>query len=271
MLFHEVTYPFDLFDKPTRWVLPLAHRVMARQILKAATFVDVTIPAWDRLLRGCRPGDRRAFGVRPVPSNVPVVDDPAGVAAVRGRLAPQGGAIVGAFGSFAEKIAVLHADLLPRLLTAHPDRVAALIGRKGEAIAARISVAHPELAGRITATGGVSAVEASRLLQACDVVVQPFPDGVSGRRTSVMASLAHGVAVATNAGRLTEAYWAESGGVELAATPVPAALAAAAERLLADPARRVRVGAAGRDLHEQRFAIERTVEAILGASAQVAS
>jgi hypothetical protein len=32
----------------------------------------------------------------------------------------------------------------------------------------------------------------------------------------------------------------------------------------------MRVGAAGRDLHERRFAIERTVEAIVGQPARVA-
>jgi hypothetical protein len=101
-------------------------------------------------------------------------------------------------------------------------------------------------------------------LQACDVLVQPYPDGVSGRRGSVMAGLAHMVATATNAGRFTEPFWAESGGVALAFAPEPGQVVEAAARLLADPVLRQRVGAAGRDLHEHRFAIERTVEAILG-------
>jgi glycosyltransferase involved in cell wall biosynthesis len=115
-------------------------------------------------------------------------------------------------------------------------------------------------------TGGLPPPDASRHLQACDVLVQPYPDGVSGRRGSVMAGLAHGVATATNAGRLTEPYWRESGGVLLAPGPSASGVADAAERLLADPALRARVGAAGRDLHERRFAVARTVEAILGAS-----
>ncbi len=244
---------------------------MARDVLKAASHVDVAIPAWDALLRACRPGERRPFALRPVPSNVPVVDNLEGVAAARRRIAPNGGAIVGSFGSFADNIAALLAAILPELLHAHPDCTAVLIGRKGEPLAARLVATHPELAGRISATGGLSPSEASTYLQACDVLVQPYPDGVSGRRGSVMAGLAHGLAVATNAGRLTEAYWAESGGVELAPTAATSATFAAAERLLADPSRRACVGTAGRDLHARRFAIERTVEAILGATAQVAS
>ena len=182
-------------------MLPLAHRVMARQILKAATFVDVTIPAWDRLLRGCRPAMHRvsAYGrCRATCRSSMIRRGSPRRTGVLLRMAARSSA---RSGFLAEKIAVLHADLLPRLLTAHPDRVAALIGRKGEAITA------PD---RVTPSGTcrphhgdrcmLSAVEASRLLQACDVVVQPFPDGVSGRRTSVMAGLANGVAVATKSG-----------------------------------------------------------------------
>jgi len=133
-----------------------------------------------------------------------------------------------------------------------------------EDLASRLAAAHPSLAGRLHATGGLPPADASRHLQACDVLVQPYPDGVSGRRSSAMAGLGHGVAVATNRGRFTEPCWSELGDDALAPSPAAAGLIATAERLLADPDRRARVAAAGRDLHEKRFAIGRAVEAILG-------
>ena len=270
VLFHEVTYPFDPFDKPTRWVLPLAHRVMARQVLKAATFVDVTIPAWDRLLRSCRPGDRRAFGVRPVPSNVPVVDDPAGVAAVRGRLAPQGGAIVGAFGSFAEKIAVLHADLLPRLLTGasrprrRVDRPQRRSDRRADQRGASRTCGPHHGDGWRLGGRGVAAVAGVRRGGAA----------VSGRRfrTADQRDGEPGARRCRGDER-GPAHRGILGGVGGRGTRGNARARRARRRrgTLAGRSGAARVGAAGRDLHEQRFAIERTVEAILGASAQVAS
>lgn len=263
VMFHEVAYPFEPFGKPTRWLLAAGNRWMARTVLKAAARVDVAIPAWEATLRACAPGDRRPFAVRPVPSNVPVVDDPEGVAAIRRKVAPGGETVVGSFGSFSNKVEALLLAALPPLLAGRADRVGLLIGRKGEQTADRLIAAHPELAGRLVAPGGLAADETSRHLQACDAVVQPYPDGVSGRRGSLMAGLAHGVAAATNAGRLTEPFWRDSGAVALAPSPATAGLVAVAEGLLTDPARRAQIGAAGRDLHERRFAIERTVDAIL--------
>lgn len=265
VMFHEVAYPFELLGKPTRWILALGNRLMARTLVSAADEIDVAIPGWERMLRAYVPGDRRPFGVRPVPSNVPVIDDPVGVAGVRARVAPVGGTVIGSFGSFSDRVARLLAVTLPALLRGRPDRVGLLIGRKGDRMAAGLSAAHPDLAGRLVATGGLSAGEASRHLQACDILVQPYPDGISGRRGSAMAGLAHGVAMVTNAGHLTEPFWAGSGAVALAASPAVPGLITAAETLLADSDVRERVGLAARVLHQERFAVERTVEAILSA------
>ncbi|MFO0951443.1 MAG: glycosyltransferase family 4 protein [Isosphaeraceae bacterium] len=271
VMFHEVAYPFEPFGKPTRWVLAAAHRVMARTLMKASTYVDVSIPAWEATLRRCAPEVRLPIGRRPVPSNIPVVDDPDGVAEVRRRVAPGGEAIVGSFSSFSSLTGPLLSAALPKVLLGSPGRVGLLIGHGGDAMAARLSAAYPELKGRILATGAVAPADVSRHLQACDLAIQTYPDGVTGRRGSVMALLAHGVPVATNRGRLSEAFWAESAAVSLAPEPQAGAIVRAAEALLADPAERERVGAAGRDLHERRFAIGRTVEALVGLAPQASS
>ena len=66
----------------------------------------------------------------------------------------------------------------------------------------------------------------------------------------------------TNFGHLAEPFWNESGAVMLAATPD--AIPDAVNRMLADPDLRApdRGGHAAA-LYERRFAVERTVEALL--------
>ncbi len=262
LMFHEVAYPWQLHDKPTRWLLAAGQRWMARTLLRAGTHVDVTTPAWEGMLRAVAPGRLETVGWRPVPSNIPVADDPKAVASVRARVCPAGGSVVGSFSSFSELTGPLLAAALPGVLAGHHDRVGLLIGQGGDRFAARLVAANPGLRGRLVATGPLTAAEVSAHLGACDLIVQLYPDGLTTRRTSLMASLAHGVPVVSNSGHLTEPFWAASGAVTLAAGP--GGVASAADRLLADPAERARSGAAGRTLYDLRFALERTIEAIMG-------
>lgn len=270
VMFHEVAFPFEFRGKPTRWLLAAGQRRMARAVLSAATHVDVAIPAWETTLRSLSPRDRRVYGWRPVPSNIPMVHDPEGVAEARRRVAPGGETVLASFGSFSERVAPMLAEVLHGLLADRPDRVGLLIGRNGGRVAARMVGDHPALAGRVVATGGLDPDDVSRQLQASDVVLQPYPDGVTTRRGSVMAALAHGLPTVTNMGRLTEPLWGDSGAVALAPGVLAADLVGTAERLLADRAGRERLGQAGLELYERRFSIGRTVEAIVGPSLRFA-
>ncbi len=261
LMFHEVAYPWLLRDRPSRWLLAAGQRWMARTLLKASTYVDVTTPAWETTLRACAPGDRRAFGWRPVPSNVPVGSEPAATAAIRSRIAPAGELVVGTFSAFAGVTGSLFAGLLPRVFLDQPGRVGLLIGQGGDRFAARLIARHPGLAGRLTATGVLTPEEISTHLRACDLMVQPYDDGITTRRGSAMASLSHGLPMVTNFGHLAEPFWSDSGAVALAATPD--AIPEAVNRLLADPSQRARIAAAARALYDRRFAVERTVEALL--------
>ena len=116
---------------------------------------------------------------------------------------------------------------------------------------------------RLLAPGGLPPGPASLHLQAIDLLIQPYPDGVSSRRGSLMAGIAHGVPTVTTLGVLSEPLWAETGCVALAPVADLSAMIAAAEVLLADPAARARLGASARQVYDQRFALERTVERML--------
>ena len=95
-------------------------------------------------------------------------------------------------------------------------------------------------------------------------MLQPFVEGVTTRRTSVMAALAHGVPTVTTTGRLTEPLWRTTGAVGLAPADDPTALATVASSLLDNRVARERIGAAGRAAYDDHFDVRHTIAALRG-------
>jgi glycosyltransferase involved in cell wall biosynthesis len=147
------------------------------------------------------------------------------------------------------------------LLRAEPRHIALLVGRGGARLARDLE-READMGGRIVATGGIDGEYVAAHLCACDVLVQPYPDGVSSRRTSVMAGLALGVPTATNDGFLTEPLWRESRAVALA--PSAERLAEVAKGVLDDPAYAATLGERGRLLYARRFSLDQTIDVLRG-------
>ena len=101
-------------------------------------------------------------------------------------------------------------------------------------------------------------------------MMQPFPDGVSSRRTSFMASLNHGKAVVITSGRATEDFWLDSDAIAITATGDAAAFVSKLNELWADAGQRTAMGRAARKLYEERFDIRHVVAALRFASEDVA-
>jgi hypothetical protein len=102
-------------------------------------------------------------------------------------------------------------------------------------------------------------------ISACDLLVQPYPDGITTRRTSAMVALAHGRAVVTNSGHLTEPIWSECRAVAIAPANDIAAGAALARDLLCDSARRDQLARSGASLYADRFDISHTIATLRAA------
>jgi glycosyltransferase involved in cell wall biosynthesis len=235
------------------------HRLMTMVLLNAARRVWVSIPAWEACLRPYALGRTLPFRWLPVVSNIPVVDDPAGLKVIRERYAPAGEQIVGHFGTYDRHIKELLLKSVPLLLRGHAACVMLLMGRGSRAMRGELVSKFPELAGRLHATDTLAAAELSTHLSACDVMLQPFIDGVSSRRTSVMVGLSHGLPIVTTSGKLTEPLWVETEAVALAPAEDVLSLALTATRLLSDEASRRRMSAAARMLYEERFDVKRTI------------
>jgi hypothetical protein len=99
-------------------------------------------------------------------------------------------------------------------------------------------------------------------IAACDLMLQPYPDGISSRRTSAMVALSHGRPMVTNSGWLTEPMWAEADAAVLAPADNPHALAAGAAAMLFDVSRRETLGRRAAALYDARFHVRHSIAAL---------
>ena len=261
LMVHE---PFLAFDGGlAQRAAATVHRAMTLILLRAARRVWISTQAWRRVLAPFAPAHDLRFDCLPVPSPIEPVDDPEGVLAVRKAFDVPAERVIGHFGLHSRLTADPLGQVIPRLLDRVDGAVVLLIGAGSERRRDAIVRDRTDLAARIRATGPLTADGVSCHLQACDLMVQPYPEGITSRRTSAMASLAHGLAVCTTEGGASEPLWRERGAVSLVAAGDPGAMAADAERLLLDDCARRRLGACARALYEDRFALRHTVDALL--------
>jgi glycosyltransferase involved in cell wall biosynthesis len=261
VFFHEVVYPWRPRAPLRHHVLAGTTRVMLRLVASAADRAFVSIPTWAQHLPS-RLRSRAEW--RPVPSNLPTHVPPAALARVRAELGE--GPLLGHFGTFGEATAGMLERTLVPLLRADSARRVLLLGRGSQAWRESLARRSPELAGQLLSRDSLAPEELAAYLSVCELLIQPYGDGVSARRGTTMASLALGRPLITNTGHLTEPLWRTLGAVALVEGTDPAGLVAAAERLLSHPEERTALGARAAEVYRQRFSLERTVEALLGSA-----
>ena len=242
------------------------HRLMAAILLRAATRVWVSNREGERRLRPYIFGRDVPFEWLPVPSNVPVIQDFAASEAIRRQYVPAGGLLLGHFGTYGAPVLTVLEPVLARIAEVNPDQPLVLMGRGSLEFRARILERNPAWDRNLHATGPLAPQDLSLHLAACDLLVQPYPDGATTRRGSLMAGISHGKPILTTRGVVTESIWEQSRGVALAPAGDTDAFLALLRQLLRDPAERARLAQAGRQLYHDRFDISRTVAAFHAAA-----
>jgi glycosyltransferase involved in cell wall biosynthesis len=232
-------------------IVAQVHRRMIRIVLESVSRVYMSIPAWERYLRPYAPSDREMIWL-PIPATVQVVNDMRAISARRRRIGEQS-LILGHLGTYSSVITSVLGPALISILRAVPNAHSLLLGSGNEPFAVLLKSQAPELENRIHAAGLLTKKDLSHHLSACDLMLQPFPDGLTSRRTSLMNALAHGLPVVSSSGHLTEELWEESRAVALAATGAAPDLAEACIRLLLDPLARKEVAERGATLYRSRF------------------
>lgn len=239
------------------------HRLMLALLLSHANRVWVAIPAWADVLRPWTRREDLSFCWLPIPSTLPVAEPHDAVRTIRAaRLSDQHHVLVGHFSTYPPAIRCALAEVLPELLASDPQIHVELLGRGGERALEEIRDALGGNASRVTAPGPLDATSLSHHLQACDLLVQPYPDGASTRRSTLMAAMAHGVPAVTTIGRLSEAFWRESDAIAAAPAGDSGALARAAGELVRQPQRRRELATAARATYDARFSLPHVIAAL---------
>jgi glycosyltransferase involved in cell wall biosynthesis len=255
IMFHEVAYPISISQPAKHNLLGIVHRLMAVILKNSAKRILISTSAWEPLI-----GPRCEW--LPVPSTIAPDTEEAETSSIR-RHYGKSGLLMGHFGTFNERITALLDGAIPLVLEQSALTNVLLMGSGSKEYAARLTSANPKRSSRIYGTGPLPARSISRHLSACDLLLQPFVDGVTTRRTSVMAGLSHGCAVVSNAGHLTEKFWRSADALALCKAPDPSELAEKSLCLLLDPPARLALGQRGLKLYEAKFALEHTMRSLL--------
>jgi glycosyltransferase involved in cell wall biosynthesis len=239
-----------------------AQRSMARMLLEGRPVVYLSTDTWRRYLSAYG-GDAVTGAVTlPIPSAIPRVACPDAARAVRARSFANADFVVGHFGTYGRHIAPLLLSTVHALLSSEPRAAVLCTGAGSDDFVASTLDSYSAFHGRLFGTGRLPARDVSVNLQACDVIVQPYPDGVTTRRTSVMAALANARAVVTSDGALTESVWRDSACVSLATST--GALVEATRDLLANAPARAALEARASAAYDARFDLRHTIEALIG-------
>ncbi len=250
---HEPYVPLELNVK--RFILSVAQRVMLVMLMLSSRRVAVTTMMLAHQLRRLLPW----FGERvhrvPVGSNIVMHRiDQSERRALRGALgvAPDGAVLV-FFGSLHET--KLLGLILRTFVYLRESGVAAtllIVGQDQATFSAAAAKAGLTVPAEVICTGYATTEEVSHYLQCGDLMLAPFMDGVSTRRTTVVAALQHGLPVVSTEGRCTERP-IFAGAVSMTPCHDEEGYVRAAHRLAHDPIARRGLSEQGRQLAEQRF------------------
>lgn len=269
VMFHEVRLPFVVW--PFKWnLIAFVQRTMAATLLEAASKIYVSTAAWIPLLQGLGRG-RRQIETLAIPSNVPQQVPSERIIAARRAMSPDDALVVGHFGTYAPAITTLLTPLIDRLLRDRPTLRFALLGRGSTAYRRTLVESHPDRAPQIAAFDDLAADDVAAQIKAAALMVQPFPDGASFRRTSLMACLAAAAPTITTHGSLSEPIWQTQKICPATSVGDVATTSETVQRLLADPDARTALGRQAADYYDRNFSLDRSMEVLLDRQTDPAS
>ncbi len=254
--FHELYIPFDRSLK--RNAGALWQRAAAALLATGSHTLSVTASEWERRLK--RIGVRKRIQVVPVGSNIPLatISEAQRTRLRRQLLGDAEGLLVAGFGARHDRDIPAALYALQQLKREQPAKLVWIGGGSaGERERASIEQTMP-LNGleedEVNWTGQLPHCEVSGLLSVCDVVMLPFVDGVSTRRTSAVTALQHGLPLLTTRGTPQEPWFVHGKNVYLVPAGDRHGLVHGLIELARRPELRAGLGEGARTLYKARFA-----------------
>jgi glycosyltransferase involved in cell wall biosynthesis len=259
VMFHEIGYPIVLEQSVRHRLLGVGTHLLARHLLTHADRVLISIPAWETFL-GWLGRARKTPVWLPIPGDIPNEPTTLGRADVlRAHGLDPERRVVGLFSAFGSQMAALQRSVLRKVLADDGSLQVLLIGRDSGPFRESLLADQAGDAKRVRATGRLEPSGVADAIRAADVLVMPFAEGVSTRRTSVMAAISLAKAVVTTEGWATESVWSRERCVALC--PMDAdALSREVLRVLGDDRERRQLGERGQAVYESRFTMDHVVD-----------
>ena len=255
---HELAQPFRSQPGWRGMATCVLHQMALRVAVAGSTEVVVTTDRRADALRAQPVTARRPVRVIPVFSNIAPVGGPV--------VPPDAGFIIcvpGYTGAgvrpdvLIDALAGADGPSQPRIVLLGAPGPESTGGRHWRQLASAAG-----LDGVLEFTGTIDAVEFSRRLATCTVVVLVNEEGPSSRKGTLAAAMAHGRPIVSLDG---PNRWQDvvSAGAVLVVPPAPAALAEALARLQARPGERTELGARAETFYRDRMSLDRAATAFL--------
>jgi glycosyltransferase involved in cell wall biosynthesis len=168
----------------------------------------------------------------------------------------------GRFGTYGLPVRTVLEPILARIAHEIPNQPFLLMGRGSREFREHVIERYPAWEKNLHATGLLAADDLSHHLAACDLMIQPYPDGATTRRGSLMAGISHGKVILTTSSSVMEPLWAQSAAVGLTPAGDADAYMQLLRELTGNAAERTRMSHAAQKLYQERFDISHTVAAL---------
>ncbi len=253
LMVHELYLDWSL--RPRRFAAAVAQRLMLRCCVLASDRVGVSTESWLSLLNHAFRGSNGKFFYLPTPSNFEAAVSalPWAPGAVR-RPRRASKLTLGFFGCLHDSKLVGHLTrTLMDMRAAGLDARLLCVGPSRSEFFKRVNGAGSDLHGWVECTGYLPEEEVVRRLSEIDIFLLPLIDGISARRSSLMAALSLGLPVVGTDGPLTDGILRGAGICRMVSAEDEASFAREALALARNPELAEALGRAGKTFYEREF------------------
>jgi hypothetical protein len=259
VMFHETFLSYSK-KTPKRFVAATLQRLMAFLLVQSARKVFVSTESGAAAVRKLSLARHKVEHL-PVFSNIESGPD-SSARIHRCDFVSEGETLVGHFGRYNSQTEALVVPTLEALLRRSKSVHVLFAGECADTYRKTLVEEHPELKHRVHSAGICTSAEVSSVFAACDFMFQPYPDGITTRRSTAMAALANGCFFVSNKGTASEELWQQTAAVHLLRGRTPEEQAGEMDSIARSQERIVRGTEEAAEFYHRHFSVERTLSVL---------